>query len=112
MIGTGVYATSGAIAAMGGALYAAAVAQAVDSLLGLFVVGLLLAIVGGMRSVPLALAAALLYGILQTALVGGLFGTVPEGTRQVTLFTSLVVLIVVAAKFRKESFFLLAGHQT
>ena len=57
LIGTGVYAVSGAIATMAGALYAGAVAEAADGMLSLFVLGLLLAIVGGMRSVPLALAA-------------------------------------------------------
>jgi branched-chain amino acid transport system permease protein len=112
LIGTGVYAVSGAIAATAGALYASAVAAAGDSVLGLFVVGLLLAIVGGMRSVPLALAAALIYSVLEVALVSGFFGTVSAGTKQLTLFSTLVALIVIAAKFRKESFFLLAGHQT
>jgi branched-subunit amino acid ABC-type transport system permease component len=112
LIGTGVYAVSGAIAAMAGALYAGAVAEAADGMLGLFVTGLLLAIVGGMRSVPLALAAALLYGVLRTALVAGMFGTVRAGWQQVDLFGALIALIIIAARFRKESFFLLAGHQT
>jgi branched-subunit amino acid ABC-type transport system permease component len=97
---------------MAGALYAGAVAEAADGMLGLFVTGLLLAIVGGMRSVPLALAAAVLYGILHTALVAGMFGTVRAGWQQVDLFGALILLIVIAARFRKESFFLLAGHQT
>jgi len=112
LIGTGVYAASGAIAALAGALYAAAVAQAVDGMLSLFVVGLLLAVVGGMRSVPLALAAAIVYGELQVALISGFFGTVSAGRQQIALFAALIALIVVAARFRKESFFLLAGHQT
>ncbi|HEX3614484.1 MAG TPA: branched-chain amino acid ABC transporter permease [Sporichthyaceae bacterium] len=112
LIGTGVYGVSGAIASMAGALYAGAVAEAADGMLGLFVVGLLLAIVGGMRSVPLALAAALVYGTLHTALVAGMFGDVSAGWQQITLFTALLALIIVAARFRKESFFLLAGHQT
>jgi branched-subunit amino acid ABC-type transport system permease component len=112
LIGTGVYAVSGAIASMAGALYASAIAEAADGMLGLFVTGLLLAIVGGMRSVPLALAAAVLYGVLHTALVAGMFGTISPGWQQIYLFVALITLIIVAARLRRESFFLLAGHQT
>lgn len=111
LIGTGVYGLSGAVAALAGALYAAAVAQAVDGMLLLFVRGLLLAIVGGLRSVPLALAAALMYGVLETALVVGFFGSVNEGAREIVLSASLLALILIAARFRKESFFLLERHQ-
>ncbi|MGQ0467253.1 MAG: ABC transporter permease subunit [Sporichthyaceae bacterium] len=111
LIGTGVYATSGAIAAAAGALYASAVANAVDGFLTLFVVGLLLAVAGGMRSVSLALAGSVLYGVLQTALVSGLVGTVGVGKQQVILFAGLLCLILVAARVRRENFFQLAGHQ-
>lgn len=111
LIGTGVYAASGAIAATAGALYAAAVADATDGFLTLFVVGLLLAVVGGMRSVSLALAGSLFYGILQTALTGGLVGTVGVGKQQVILFAGLLGLIMIAARVRRENFFQLAGHQ-
>lgn len=111
LIGTGVYAASGAIAATAGALYAAAVADATDGFLTLFVVGLLLAVVGGMRSVSLALTGALFYGILQTALTGGLVGTVGVGKQQIVLFGGLLALIMVAARVRRENFFQLAGHQ-
>ena len=111
LIGTGVYAASGAIAATSGALYASAVADAVDGFLKLFVIGLLMAVVGGMRSVALALAGAVFYGILSTALIGGLVGTVGVGRQQVILFGGLLVLILIAARVRRENFFLLAGHQ-
>jgi branched-subunit amino acid ABC-type transport system permease component len=111
LIGAGVYGVSGAIAAAAGALYASAVANAVDGMLGLFVIGLLLAIVGGMRSVPLALLGSVVYGVLNTALVAGLWGTVPVGRQNVILFATLITLIVVAARFRRENFLQLAGHQ-
>lgn len=111
LIGTGVYAASGAIAATSGALYAAAVADAVDGFLKLFVIGLLLAVVGGMRSVALALAGAIFYGVLSTMLVGGFLGTVSVARQQVILFGGLLALILIAAKVRRENFFLLQGHQ-
>lgn len=111
LIGTGVYAASGMIAATAGALYASAVADATDGFLQLFVVGLLLAVVGGMRSVSLALIGALFYGVLSTALTGGLVGTVGIGKQQVILFAGLLGVIMVAARLRRENFFLLQGHQ-
>ena len=106
-IGTGVYALSGAIAAMTGALFTASVAEAVDGMLLLFATGLLLAVVGGMRSVALALGGALMYGILETALVVGFFGDLGAGERQIVLFLALLGFIVAVARYRKESFFLL-----
>lgn len=112
LIGAGVYGVSGAIAAAAGALYASAVAAAVDGMLGLFVIGLLLAIVGGMRSVPLALLGSIVYGVLNTALVAGLWGTVGVGRQNVILFAALIALILVAARYRRENFIQLASHQT
>ncbi|MBA3743732.1 hypothetical protein [Sporichthya sp.] len=111
LIGTGVYGASGAIAALGGAMYAAAVAEPVDGILLLLVRGMLIAVVGGLRSLPLALAGAVLYGILETALVVGFFGDVSAGGREVTLSCALLALIVIAARVRKESFFLLERRQ-
>ncbi len=111
LIGTGVYGASGAVAALAGAMYAAAVAEPVDGLLLLMVRGMLIAVVGGLRSLPLALAGAVVYGILETALVVGFFGDVSAGGREITLSCSLLVLIVVAARFRRETFFLLERRQ-
>ena len=111
LIGTGVYAASGAIAATPARCTPPPSPSAVDGFLKLFVIGLLMAVVGGMRSVALALAGAVFYGILSTALVVGLFGTVGVGRQQVILFGGLLALILIAARVRRENFFLLAGHQ-
>ncbi|WP_019874549.1 branched-chain amino acid ABC transporter permease [Sporichthya polymorpha] len=111
LIGTGVYGVSGAVAALAGAMYAAAVAEPVDGLLLLMVRGMLIAVVGGLRSLPLALAGAVVYGILETALVVGFFGEVTAGTREITLSGTLLALIVIAARFRRETFFLLERRQ-
>lgn len=111
LIGTGVYGASGAIAALAGAMYASAVAEPVDGILLLLVRGMLIAVVGGLRSLPLALAGAIVYGIGETALVVGFFGDVTAGTREVALSCSLLALIVVAARFRRETFFLLERRQ-
>lgn len=111
LIGTGVYGASGAVAALAGAMYAAAVAEPVDGLLLLMVRGMLIAVVGGLRSLPLALGGAVVYGILETALVVGFFGQTDAGTREIVLSASLLALIVIAARFRRETFFLLERRQ-
>lgn len=110
-IGTGVYGLSGAIAAATGALFVASVAEAVEGTLVLFARGLVIAVVGGLRSVSLALTGAVLYGILETALVVDFFGHTSAGQREVALSGALLAFIVVVARYRKESFFLLERQQ-
>jgi branched-subunit amino acid ABC-type transport system permease component len=109
-IGTGVYGASGGIAALAGALFAAAVADPVDGMLVLFIKGLLLAVVGALRSVALALLAAVIYAVLETALIVGFFGQIHRGLQDIVLSGTLLLLIVVAARWRKDSFFQLQGH--
>jgi branched-subunit amino acid ABC-type transport system permease component len=107
LIGTGVYAVAGAVAAMAGALFVATVAAASEGMLMLFMRGLVIAVVGGLRSVPLALAGALLFGLLETALLVGLFGDLGGGAREFILSAAMMGLILVVARTRRENFFLL-----
>jgi hypothetical protein len=65
-----------------------------------------------MRSVSLALLGAVVYGVLTTALVSGVWGTVGAGRQNVIVFSTLILLIVIAARVRRENFIQLAGHQT
>ncbi len=106
-IGTGVYAVSAAVSATAGALYVSTVAAGLESMLQLFMRGLILAVVGGLRSVPLALLGALVFGILETALLVGFFGEMSGGYQEFILSSALLVLILIVARTRKESFFLL-----
>lgn len=106
-IGTGVYGVSGAVAALAGSLYCATVAAGLESMLQLFMTGLILAVVGGLRSVPLALAGALMFGILETALRVGFFGEMKGGFQELIQDVALFLLILFVARTRKESFFLL-----
>ncbi|MGQ0843334.1 MAG: ABC transporter permease subunit [Sporichthyaceae bacterium] len=110
-IGTAVYAVAGAIATMAGALFVATVAAASEGMLMLFLRGLIIAIVGGLVSVPLALAGAVLFGVLETGLVVGLFGTHGGGTREFVLLAAMMALILTVARLRRESFFVL-GRQS
>lgn len=106
-IGTGVYAVSAAVSALAGALYVGTVATGLESVLQLFMRGLILAVVGGLRSVPLALLGSLVFGILETALLVGFFGEMSGGYQEFILSSVLLCLILIVARTRKESFFLL-----
>lgn len=107
LIGTGVYAVAGAVAALAGALLIATVAAAGEGMLMLFMRGLVIAIVGGLRSIPLALAGALLFGMVDTGLLVGLFGNRSGGEREFILALAMVTLILIVARTRRENFVLL-----
>lgn len=107
LIGSGVYAVAGAVAALAGALFIATIAAAGEGMLLLFMRGLVIAVVGGLRSIPLALAGALLFGMLETALLVGLFGDLGGGEREFVLAVAMTTLILIVARTRRESFFLL-----
>lgn len=106
-IGTGVYVVSGAIAALGGALIAIRLGPDPVQLLFLFLRGLGVAMLGGMRSLPLALFGALIYSMLETSLNIGLFGTVSLDKQELIINGALVLAILLIARKRKEDFFLL-----
>jgi branched-subunit amino acid ABC-type transport system permease component len=107
LIGAGVYAIAGAVSAMAGALFVATVAAGVEGILLLFMRALVIALVGGLRSVSLALAGALLFGVLDTALQVGFFGEIGGGRQEFLLSAAMMGLILLVARTRKESFFLL-----
>jgi branched-subunit amino acid ABC-type transport system permease component len=73
----------------------------------LFLRGLAIAVVGGLRSLPVAFVAAFLFGLTETALIVGFFGTVSPAKTEIILSGLLLVIIVIAARLRRESFFLL-----
>ncbi len=104
-IGTAVYGVSGAVAGLAGALIAAMVGPDVAGMFTLFLRGLALAVVGGLTSLPIALAGALLFGILETALVVDFFSTISPGWREVVINCALLAAILVVAKTRRDSFY-------
>ncbi len=106
-VGTAVFIVSGAIAALGGALIAVRLGPDPLQMLFLFLRGLGVAMLGGMRSLPLALFGALIYSMVETSLSIGLFGTVGLDWQEVIINGTLVAAIVLIARKRKEDFFLL-----
>lgn len=106
-VGTFVYATSGAIAALAGVLTSVTIGANPADMLVFLLDGLAIAIVGGLRSLPLAFLGALFYGLTDTALKVGFFGDVSPPLQAVVLYGLLLSIIVVAARLRRDSFFLL-----
>ena len=106
-IGTAVYGVSGGIAALAGALIAAMVGPDVAGMFTLFLRGLALAVVGGLTSLPIALCGALLFGILETALVVDLVGHASPGWQEIIINCALLAAILLVAKTRRDSFTLL-----
>jgi branched-subunit amino acid ABC-type transport system permease component len=106
-VGTLVYAGSGALAALAGVLIAVTAGPNPAEMLLLFLNGLAIAAVGGMRSIPLAFLGALVFSFLETALIIGVFGTVDRAVQTLVLYGSLLAIIVAVARFRRENVFLL-----
>jgi branched-subunit amino acid ABC-type transport system permease component len=106
-IGALVYAGSGAVSALAGALLTVDVGAQPEDMILLFLVGLGLAGVGGMRSLPLAFCGALLFSVLRTAMIAGLFGDVRRDVAAVVLYGSLFLVVVIAARISHDRVFLL-----
>jgi branched-subunit amino acid ABC-type transport system permease component len=106
-VGTAVYIASGAIAALGGALISIRIGPDPIQMLFLFLRGLGVAMIGGMRSLPLALLGAGIYSMLDATMNVGLFGDITLDKQEIIIDAALLLAILVIAKRRREDFFLL-----
>ncbi|MGQ0466531.1 MAG: ABC transporter permease subunit [Sporichthyaceae bacterium] len=111
-VGAGVHTIAGAIAALAGALIAAQSGPDPVNLIIFLLRGLTVAIVGGLMSLPLALAAAVVLGIVQSALVVGIVGTSDGasysiGKQELILSVILLAMILAVAKARPKQFYML-----
>ena len=99
-IGSGVYVISGAIAGLAGVLLASSVGTALPNILFIFLRALLVAVLGGLTSLPLALAGCLLLGVTETALTAGVFGLVPPDQRELILMGLIFGLVFLINRLR------------
>jgi branched-subunit amino acid ABC-type transport system permease component len=106
-VGTVVYGLSGGVAALAGVLTSVTIGANPADMLVFVLDGLAIAVVGGLRSLPLAFIGALFYGLTYTALKVGFFGEVSLPVQAVVLYGLLLTIIVVVARMRRDSFFLL-----
>src|SRR5437764_1340670 len=88
-VGTGVYAVSGALSALAGSLLAAQIGLDVGGNLGVFLRALMVCILGGFNSLALALAGAVLLGVVDNMLRAGVFGALSMGTQELVVFAAI-----------------------
>jgi branched-subunit amino acid ABC-type transport system permease component len=99
-MGTGVYVFSGAVAGLAGALLASSVGTAMPNILFIFLRALIVAVLGGLTSLPLALAGCLLLGVVETSLTAGVFGLVPTDQRELIVMGLIFGLVFVINRLR------------
>jgi branched-chain amino acid transport system permease protein len=99
-MGSSVYVFSGAIAALAGALLASSVGTAMPNILFIFLRALIVAVLGGLTSLPLALAGCLLLGVAETSLTAGVFGLVPTDQRELLVMGLIFGLVFVINRLR------------
>jgi branched-subunit amino acid ABC-type transport system permease component len=99
-VGTGVYAFSGAIAGLAGVLLASSVGTSPPIVLLVFLRALVVAVLGGFVSLPLALVGCLLLGVGETMLTAGVFGLVKADLREMILMGTIFALVFVINRLR------------
>ncbi|HET9770422.1 MAG TPA: branched-chain amino acid ABC transporter permease, partial [Acidimicrobiia bacterium] len=99
-MGSGVYVFSGAIAGLAGALLASSVGTAMPNILFIFLRALIVAVLGGLTSLPLALAGCLLLGVAETMLTAGVFGLVANDQRELMVMGLIFGLVFVINRLR------------
>jgi branched-chain amino acid transport system permease protein len=106
-VGAGVHTVAGAIAGLAGALIAAYSGPDPINLILFLLRALTIAIVGGLMSLPLALAASLVVGVMEVGMVVGVVGPYTIGRQEFILNGVLLVLILSLARLRPREFYLL-----
>jgi branched-chain amino acid transport system permease protein len=112
-ISTGVHTGAGAISGLAGALIAAQSGPDPINLIIFLLRGLAVAIVGGLMSLPIALIAAFVLGVVQTAMVVGVVGPSSSvapfsiGRQELLLNVILLAMILAVARLRPRNFYLL-----
>lgn len=99
-VAIGVWAFSGALAALGGALIVPMSTLTELAVLFVLMRSLAAAVLGGFDSLPLALVGALIFGLVESVVGGGVFGPVSSGMREVVLMVLLFGGILLIAKRR------------
>ena len=101
-VGTGVYAVSGALSALAGSLLAAQIGLDVGGNLGVFLRALMVCILGGFNSLALALAGAVLLGVVDNMLRAGVFGALSMGTQELVVFAAIFGAVLAINRFRPQ----------
>jgi branched-subunit amino acid ABC-type transport system permease component len=99
-VAIGVWSFSGGLAALGGALIVPMSTLTELAVLFVLMRSLAAAVLGGFDSLPLALVGALIFGLVESVVGGGVFGPVSSGLREVILMALLFGGILLIARRR------------
>jgi branched-chain amino acid transport system permease protein len=99
-VAIGVWSFSGGLAALGGALIVPMSTLTELAVLFVLMRSLAAAVLGGFDSLPLALVGALIFGLVESVVGGGVFGPVSSGMREVVLMVLLFGGILLIARRR------------
>ncbi|HZQ79726.1 MAG TPA: branched-chain amino acid ABC transporter permease [Acidimicrobiia bacterium] len=99
-VAIGVWTFSGALAGLGGALIVPMSTLTELAVLFVLMRSLAAAVLGGFDSLPLALVGALIFGLVESVVGGGVFGPVSSGAREVILMGLLFGGILLIARRR------------
>jgi branched-subunit amino acid ABC-type transport system permease component len=97
-VAIGVWSFSGALAGLGGALIVPMSTLTELAVLFVLMRSLAAAVLGGFDSLPLALVGALIFGLVESVVGGGVFGPVSSGGREVILVVLLFGGILLLAR--------------
>ena len=89
-VGTAVWAVAGSVGALAGALIVSLTVLYETALLFVMLRALASAVLGGFESFTLGVAGAIIFGLVESTVGGGVFGTVDAGVREVILMSSLL----------------------
>jgi branched-chain amino acid transport system permease protein len=89
-VGIAVWAVAGAVGALAGALIVSLTVLYETALLFVMLRSLAAAVLGGFESFSLAVAGAIVFGLVESMVGGGVFGTVDAGVREVILMSALL----------------------
>jgi branched-chain amino acid transport system permease protein len=99
-VAIGVWTFSGALAGLGGALIVPMSTLTELAVLFVLMRSLAAAVLGGFDSLPLALVGALIFGLVESVVGGGVFGPVSSGAREIILMSLLFGGILLIARRR------------
>ena len=103
LIGTIVYAGAGAMATLAGTLLVPLVGADPFSLLFVFLRALFVAVIGGFRSMVLAVAGAVLVSVVDSMLRSGVFGDQKPGVNEVILLSTVLIAVLFVGHMRRQA---------
>src|SRR5207244_12860100 len=101
-VGTAVYAGVGAVSMMAGAFIGAQLGPDINDVLFVFLRALTAAVFGGFNSFTLALAGSLFFGVADSCLRTGLFGTTTPGQKGMLTASAVFLAIVLIGRYRRN----------